>query len=59
MELVLADSLYGKNSQFLIKLDESNLPYVVVIRSNHRVWFPLWQSVRENKWCKFEITFSN
>ena len=59
IELVLADSLYGESSQFLIKLDECNLAYVVAIRSNHGVWLPLGQSVRENKWCKFERTFSN
>ena len=59
IELVLADSLYRESSQFLIKLDEYNLAYVVAIRSNHGVWLRLGQSVRENKWCKFERTFSN
>jgi hypothetical protein len=41
------------------KLAEYNLAYVVAIRSNHGVWLPAGQSVRENKWCKFERTFSN
>jgi SRSO17 transposase len=59
VELVLADSLYGESSQFLRKLDEYNLAYVVAIRSNHGVWLPSGQSVRANKWCKFERTFSN
>ena len=59
IELVLADSLDGESSQFLRKLDESNLAYVVAIRSNHGVWLRLGQSVRENKWCKFERKFSN
>ena len=59
IELILADSLDGESSQFLRKLDESNLAYVVAIRSNNGVWLSLGQSVRENKWCKFEITFSN
>jgi len=52
IELVLADSLYGESSQFLKKLAEYNLAYVVAIRSNHGVWLPAGQSVRANKWCK-------
>ncbi|MBE9211101.1 IS701 family transposase, partial [Nostoc sp. LEGE 06077] len=59
IELVLADSLYGESSQFIRKLAEYNLGYVVSIRSNHGVWLPAGQSVRANKWCKFERTFSN
>ncbi len=59
IELVLADSLYGESSQFLRKLAEYNLGYVVSIRSNHGVWLPTGQSVRANKWCKFSRTFSN
>lgn len=59
LELVLADSLYGESSQFLRKLSEYNLAYVVSIRSNHAVWLPASQSVRANKWSPFERTFSN
>lgn len=59
IELVLADSLYGESSQFIRKLAEYSLGYVVSIRSNHGVWLPSGQSVRANKWCKFERTFSN
>ncbi|WP_442946929.1 IS701 family transposase [Nostoc sp. CMAA1605] len=59
IELVLADSLYGESSQFIRKIAEYNLGYVVSIRSNHGVWLPSWQSVRANKWCKFKRTFSN
>jgi SRSO17 transposase len=59
IELVLADSLYGESSQFIRKLGEYKLDYVVAIRSNHGVWLPAGQSVRANKWCKFERTFSN
>jgi SRSO17 transposase len=59
IELVLADSLYGESSQFIRKIAEYNLAYVVSIRSNHGVWLPAGQSVRANKWCKFERTFSN
>ena len=47
------------SSQFLSKLAEHNLDYVVAIRSNHAVWLPSNQSVRANKWCKTERTFSN
>jgi len=59
IKLVLADSLYGESSQFLSSLAEHNLDYVVAIRSNHAVWLPSDQSIRANKWCKFERTFSN
>ena len=73
IKLVLADSLDGEqvcrteasvpatlreNSQFLSKLAEYNLDYVVAIRSNHAVWLPSNQSVRANKWC-IQRTFSN
>jgi SRSO17 transposase len=41
MDLVLADSLYGENSQtFLRTLEALGLPYVVSIRSIHGVWMP-------------------
>ena len=59
IKLVLADSLYGESSQFLSRLAEQNLDYVVAIRSNHAVWLPADQSVRANKWSSFERTFSN
>ncbi len=59
IKLVLADSLYGESSQFLSKLAEHNLDYVVAIRSNHAVWLPANQRVRTNKWSSFERTFSN
>ena len=59
IELVLADSLYGESSEFIKKLNEHELAYVVAIRSGHAVWLPSNQSVRANKWCKFERTFSN
>jgi len=59
IELVLADSLYGESSQFLSKLAEYELDYVVAIRSNHAVWLPAELRVRANRWCKFERTFSN
>ena len=59
IELVLADSFYGESNQFIRKLDEYKLDYVVAIRRNHGVWLPSGQCVRANKWCKFEGTFSN
>ncbi|RCJ31108.1 transposase, partial [Nostoc minutum NIES-26] len=49
----------GESSEFIKKLNEYELAYVVAIRSNHGVWLPANQSVRANKWCKFERTFSN
>lgn len=59
IKLVLADSLYGESSQFLSTLAKHNLDYVVAIRSNHAVWLPASQSVRANKWSRFERIFSN
>lgn len=59
IELVLADSLYGESSQFIQKLTEYQLAYVVAIRTNHGVWLPANQSVRALRWCKFARTFSN
>jgi SRSO17 transposase len=45
IELVLADSLYGESSEFIRKLIEYKLAYVVAIRSNHGVWLPPNQKV--------------
>jgi SRSO17 transposase len=59
IELVLADSLDGESSSFIRKLGEHKLAYVVAIRSNHGVWMPSGQTVRANKWQKFERIFSN
>ena len=59
IELVLADSLYGESSQFIQKLVEYQLTYVVAIRSNHAVLLPAESSVRANKWSPFERNFSN
>jgi len=59
ISLVLADSLYGESSQFLSKLAEHKLDYVVAIRCNHAVWLPASQSVRANRWSSFERTRSN
>jgi SRSO17 transposase len=58
IKLVLADSLYGESSQFIRKIAEYKLDYVVAIRSNHGVWLAAGQGVRANKCCK-ERTFSN
>ena len=59
IELVLADSLYGESSSFISTLDKFQIPWVLAIRSNHGVWMSSEQKVRANKWCKFEIIFSN
>jgi SRSO17 transposase len=59
IELVLADSLYGESSQFIKKLSNNKLAYVVAIRSNHGVVLTVNQRVRANKWCKFTRILSN
>lgn len=59
-KLVLADSLYGESHSTFIKvLHELQLNYAVAIRSNHGVWLPQGQTVRENKWRKFDRLFSD
>lgn len=59
IELVLADSLYGEASSFIQTLDRYKLPWVLAIRTNHGVRMPNNQTVRANKWYKFERIFSN
>ena len=67
IELVLADSLDGEASSFIATLNKYKLPWVflkdtashIAIRNNHGVWMPSNQSVRANKWCKFERIFSD
>ena len=60
IELVLADSLYGESeTKFLGCLEQLKLNFVVAIRSNHGVWLPTGQRVRQNKWRKFNRIFSD
>jgi SRSO17 transposase len=60
IELVLADSLYGESeSKFLGCLEDLKLDFAVAIRRNHGVWLPKRQTVRCNRWRKFNRTFSD
>ena len=59
-KLVLADSLYGEShSTFIKALNELQLNYAVAIRSNHGVWLPQDQTVRQNRWRTFDRVFSD
>ncbi len=59
-ELVLADSLYGESKvNFVNVLDELKLPYILAIRSNHGLWLPEEEEVRQEPWQEFKRTFSN
>ena len=59
-DLVLADSLYGESgSNFVNVLHDLSLPYVLAIRSNHAVWLPKGQRVRQNRWRAYTRTFSD
>ena len=59
-KLVLADSLYGEShSTFINVLNELQLNYAVAIRSNHGVWLPKEQRVRDNKWRNFDRIFAD
>jgi SRSO17 transposase len=58
--LVLADSLYGESgSNFIDVLYELKLDFAVAIRSNHALWLPPRQTVRCNRWRKYERVFSS
>jgi SRSO17 transposase len=60
IELVLADSLYGESeATFLGCLETLKLNFIVAIRSNHGVWLPKGQRVRQNRWRKFNRIFSD
>jgi len=57
-KLVLADSVYGEShSTFIKALKEWQLNYAVAIRSNHGVWLPQDQRVRQNRWRTFDRIF--
>lgn len=59
-QLVLADSLYGESrTTFIPVMMEFQLNYAVAIRSNHGVWLPQSQSVRQNRWRTFDRIFSD
>lgn len=60
IKLVLADSLYGEShSTFIKALHEWQPNYAVAIRSNHGVWLPQGQRVRQNRWRIFDRIFSD
>ena len=53
-------SLYGESGcGFIDVLYELKLDFAVAIRSNHAVWLPQGQTVRCNRWRKFERVFSD
>jgi SRSO17 transposase len=59
-KLVLADSLYGESgSNFIDVLYQLKLDFAVAIRPNHAVWLPREQTVRCNRWRKYERVFSD
>ena len=59
-KLVLADSLYGESgSGFVDVLYQLKLDCVVSIRPNHALWLPRGQTVRCNRWRKYDRVFSN
>lgn len=59
-KLVLADSLYGESgSSFIDALYQLKLDFAVAIRSNHAVWLSHEQTVRCNRWRKYERSFND
>jgi SRSO17 transposase len=59
VKLVLADSFYGESSSFVGFLDQSQLPWIVAIRSNHGVWMPNEVEIEYSDWHRFERVFSD
>lgn len=59
IELVLADSLYGESHPFVGFLDRLQLPWIIVIRSNYRVWMPEEAEITCTNWHYFERVFSD
>jgi SRSO17 transposase len=57
--VVLADSLYGESPEFIGALHRLKLEYVVAIRSNHAVWLPPGQRVRQTRFRPFERVFTD
>jgi SRSO17 transposase len=57
--VVLADSLYGESPEFIGALQRLKLAYVVAIRSNHAVWLPRGQRVRQTRLRPFERLFTD
>jgi SRSO17 transposase len=47
--VVVADCLYGERPEFIRALHRLKLQYVVAIRSNHAVWLPPGQRVRQTR----------
>lgn len=54
IKLVLADSLYGESGDVITALEESNLEYIVAIRSNHKVWMFGNERKRYNRWKSYQ-----
>jgi len=59
IKLVLTDSLYGESGDFVRKLQELKLKYVLAIRSNHAVIVMPGEKLRYTTWSKYERVFSN
>ncbi len=60
--VVLADSLYGESGEsgaFTSALHRLGLPYVVALRSPHRVWLLPGPRVRQTRWRPFARVFTD
>jgi SRSO17 transposase len=56
---VIADSLYGENVTILLRaLEKLKLHFMVAIRSNHRVWMPEYEEVKQTSWQEFDRILS-
>ena len=57
--VVLADSLYGESGEFRTALWKRQLPYVLAIRGNHRVWTAPAQHKRYTNWRPYTRHFTD
>ena len=58
IKLALADSLYGESGNVITALEQSNLEYIVAIRSNHKVWMFGKERKRYNSWKPYQQKLS-
>ncbi|PLZ98735.1 IS701 family transposase [Fischerella thermalis CCMEE 5268] len=58
-DLVLADTVYGECDTLINILNQSQLNFIVAIRSNVGFWLAPSQKIRYTSWKKFHRIFSN
>lgn len=55
IDIVLADRLYGESNNFIQEMIKLQLPFVVAIRDNHKVWTKRGTRQRHTRWQTSEF----